>query len=75
MRAKFAAGIGWGQAKKELFELINGELAEARERYEALLAKPAEIEEVLQQGAAKAREKAAPLLAKVRRAVGLYPLG
>ena len=75
MRRKFADGIGWGQAKKELFELINTELAEARQRYDALLAKPSEIEAVLQAGAAKARAKAAPLLAKVRRAVGLYPLG
>jgi tryptophanyl-tRNA synthetase len=75
MRTKFAEGIGWGQAKKDLFELVNGELSEARERYEALMAKPAEIEAVLQAGAAKARERAAPLLAKVRRAVGLYPIG
>ncbi len=74
MRRKFAEGIGWGQAKKELFELINAELAEARQRYDALLAKPGDIETVLQAGAAKARAKAAPLLAKVRRAVGLYPL-
>lgn len=75
MRLKFAEGIGWGQAKKELFELINGELSEARQRYEALLAQPGEVEAVLQAGAAKARARAAPLLAKVRRAVGLYPLG
>lgn len=74
MRVKFAEGIAWGQAKKELFELINAELADARQRYEALLAKPADIEAVLQAGAAKARARAAPLLAKVRRAVGLYPL-
>jgi tryptophanyl-tRNA synthetase len=74
MRSKFAEGIGWGQAKKELFELINAELADARQRYEALLAKPEDIEVVLRAGAAKARARAAPLLAKVRRAVGLYPL-
>lgn len=75
MRTKFAEGIAWGQAKKELFELINSELVEARQRYDELMAKPAEIEAVLQAGAAKARAQAAPLLAQVRRAVGLYPLG
>lgn len=74
MRRKFAEGIAWGQAKKDLFELINSELADARQRYEALMAKPEEIEAILQAGAAKARAHAAPLLAKVRRAVGLYPL-
>lgn len=75
MRRKFAEGIAWGQAKKELFELINSEISAARERYENLMSRPADIESVLQAGAAKARSRAAPFLAKVRKAVGLYPLG
>ena len=74
MRQKFAAGISWGQAKKDLFELIDGEVAPARQRYQALLAEPARIEAILQAGAAKARARAAPLLAQVRRAVGLFSL-
>lgn len=74
MRQAFADGIGWGDAKKQLFELVNAELAEPRERYEALLANPAEIEAVLQQGAARARAESAPLLAKVRKAIGIGPL-
>lgn len=74
MREKFAAGIAWGQAKKELFELINAEVGAARERYQALMTEPGKIEAVLQTGAAKARAQAAPLLARVRRAVGLYSL-
>ena len=32
-------GLGWGDAKQRLFELINGELAPMRARYEALIAK------------------------------------
>jgi tryptophanyl-tRNA synthetase len=71
MRQQFAEGIAWGEAKRQLFELINGQLAEAREKYEALLANPAHIEEVLQQGAAKARAYSQPLLEKVREAVGI----
>ena len=31
MRSKFLNGISWGEAKKELFNLINTELAEPRE--------------------------------------------
>jgi tryptophanyl-tRNA synthetase len=31
MRAEFADGIAWGEAKQQLFELINGHLAEPRE--------------------------------------------
>ena len=71
MRQAFADGIAWGEAKKQLFELINGQLGEARERYEALLANPAHIEEVLQAGAQKARTYSQPLLEKLRAAVGI----
>lgn len=71
MREQFAAGIAWGEAKKQLFELINGQLAEARDKYETLLANPAHIEEVLQKGAEKARAYSKPLLEKVREAVGI----
>lgn len=71
MRQQFAEGIAWGEAKKQLFELINDQLGEAREKYESLLANPAHIEEVLQKGAAKARAYSQPLLEKVREAVGI----
>lgn len=74
MRQQFAEGIAWGEAKRQLFELINGQLAEARERYEGLLANPAYIEEVLQAGAAKARAYSRPLLEKLRHAVGIRPI-
>lgn len=74
MRQQFAEGIAWGEAKRQLFELINGQLGEARERYEALLANPAHIEEVLQAGAQKARAYSKPLLEKVREAVGIRPI-
>ena len=71
MRQAFADGIAWGEAKKQLFELINGQLGEARERYEVLLANPAHNEEVLQVGAQKARAYSQPLLEKLRAAVGI----
>ena len=73
-RQKFAEGIAGGQAKKELFALINGEISEAREKYNTLMQSPAEIEQVLIHGAAKAREKAAMTLDKVKRAVGIAAL-
>ncbi|HOY21655.1 MAG TPA: tryptophan--tRNA ligase [Cellvibrio sp.] len=71
MRQAFADGIAWGEAKKQLFELINNQVGEAREKYEALLANPTHIEEVLQIGAEKARAHSKPLLEKVRAAVGI----
>lgn len=74
MRQEFANGIAWGEAKKQLFELVNSELKEARERYEALLADPGHVENVLQQGAEKARAYSRPLLAELREAVGIRPI-
>jgi tryptophanyl-tRNA synthetase len=71
MRQAFADGIAWGEAKKQLFELINSELAPARERYLQLMNDPAHIEAVLQAGAEKARRQCAPLMENVREAVGI----
>ena len=74
MRCAFEEGIGWGDAKKKLFALINEEVAEARERYEDLLARPADIEAELQKGAEKARAVSKPMLAQVREAIGISGL-
>ena len=74
MREEFAKGIGWGEAKKQLFELVNEEVGEARERYESLLMRPEHIESVLQEGAVKARELTKPFLCQLRVAVGIRPL-
>jgi len=71
MRQAFSEGIAWGEAKKQLFELINDKVGDAREKYEALMASPKHIEEVLQIGAEKARAHSKPLLEKVRAAVGI----
>ena len=71
MRDQFANGISWGQAKKELFALINEEIGPARQRYEELMADGDFIEQVLQKGGEKARVSASALLSKVRAAVGI----
>jgi tryptophanyl-tRNA synthetase len=75
MRQAFAEGIGWGDAKQKLFERIDAEVAPMRERYQALIAKPGEIEAILRDGARRLREKyATPFLAELRQAVGLRDL-
>jgi tryptophanyl-tRNA synthetase len=74
MRAEFAQGIAWGDAKQRLFEVIDAEIAPMRDRYRQLMADPARIEEILQAGALKARAIAAPLLKELRFAVGLRDL-
>jgi tryptophanyl-tRNA synthetase len=74
MRRRFGEGIAWGEAKKELFALINEELGPARERYNALMNDPAHIEDELRRGAEKAREIARPVMSRVREAVGISPV-
>src|SRR5690625_1409069 len=64
-------GLGWGAAKDKLFQQINMQISPKRERYFELMAKPEELEEVLAQGAIKARKITAPMIEKVRYAMGL----
>ena len=75
MRVEFTNGIAWGEAKRQLFELINEQLREPREKYLQLMENPEKVEAVLQQGAVKAREHSTSLIAAVRSAVGIRPLG
>ena len=75
MRDAFANGIAWGEAKKQLFELINQQLEEPREKYMALMANSGDVEAILHQGAGKARLHSAELIASLRQAVGLRRLG
>lgn len=74
MRKEFENGIAWGEAKKQLFELINEELREPRKRYNELMENPEHIEQVLRQGAEKARDYSVPFMEKLNKAVGLYSL-
>jgi len=74
MAQAFADGIAWGEAKQALFELVDREVAPMREKYQALIARPGDIEDTLQAGAAKARAIATPFVRELRRAVGLRDL-
>lgn len=66
-----AGGFGYGDAKIELFELINSELAEKREKYNQLMADRKALEEVLKAGEEKARFVAEKTMRKVRKKMGL----
>jgi tryptophanyl-tRNA synthetase len=74
MRREFENGIAWGEAKRRLFELVNAQLREPRERYEALMAQPALIEKLLREGAERARAYSRPFMQELRVAVGLRPV-
>ena len=70
-RSELLQGLGWGEAKNRLFQLLDNELGESRERYYQLIERPADLEDILQIGAKKARAIASPFLNELREAVGL----
>ena len=75
MQQKFAEGIGWGDAKQELFEYLDAHLSGPRDEYDRLIANPGHVESVLQSGGQRAREIAGPFMQKLRAAVGIGSLG
>ena len=72
MAAKFRAGnYGYGHAKKALLEAYHRLFDPFKARREELAKDPAALEDILQDGAKRARAAAAPTMEKVRKAVGL----
>ncbi|MEJ2629809.1 MAG: tryptophan--tRNA ligase [Acidihalobacter sp.] len=70
-RDDLRGGLAWGEAKQRLVERIETEIGPMRARYDELMAQPERVEDIMQQGAARARALAAPFLARLREAVGL----
>jgi tryptophanyl-tRNA synthetase len=64
-------GMGWGEAKEELFRVVNRELAPLRERFNAIMADRDALDAILAQGAAKARPLAEATLRRLRRTIGI----
>jgi tryptophanyl-tRNA synthetase len=75
MRARYAAGIGWGEMKQALFEYVDDHISSARREYERLIASPDYVEAVLRRGAERARLVSRPFLDEIRYAVGVRSLG
>jgi tryptophanyl-tRNA synthetase len=67
-------GMGYGEAKQALFEHALRYFAEARERRAELERDPERVEQVLRDGAAKARAKGREVLDRARAACGLAPV-
>jgi tryptophanyl-tRNA synthetase len=66
-----AGGMGWGDAKEELFRVMNRELTPIRERYDAIMADIPALDRTLAQGAEKARPIAAATVKRFRKAAGI----
>lgn len=70
MKEQFLSGIGWGEAKNELFNVMNDFLEHPREKYNALMASPETLDKILENGAEKARAVSVPFLKEVKRKIG-----
>jgi len=66
-----AGGMGWGEAKEELFRVINRKLTPMRERYNELIADPQGLDAILAKGAERARPIAAVTVKRFREAAGI----
>ncbi len=64
-------GLGYGHAKKELFELILEIFKEPRKKFKLLIENPDEIEHELFEGAKKASKVADSVMGKVKAKLGL----
>lgn len=64
-------GFGYGEVKKALADVATEHFAAARERRKELEARPERVREILSDGAARARRKAAEVLARAESACGV----
>ena len=71
LRQRYLAGISWGDAKAALSHLLEPQLAEPRERYQALMADPRRIDDLLAAGRERARALARPVIDRLRSAIGI----
>ena len=71
LQEAYGNGIGWGDAKKELFAVINKEIAPISEKYFELNKQPDLLNDLFADGAKKVRPQAQALVSQVRELVGI----
>ena len=64
-------GQGYGQFKTDLADLVISHIEPVQERYQQLIESP-DLNNILHEGAQKARQQAEQTLARVEKAIGLY---
>lgn len=65
-----AGGLGYGHAKQALYELILERFKQPRERFNYFIEHPRDVDDILAEGAEKARKVAHKTLYRVRREMG-----
>ena len=68
---KLLSGLGWGEAKKELFEIANAYIKPMREKFDYYISHKEEIDKILADGAEKARLITRKKLDKIKKLIGI----
>lgn len=71
LKAHYERGIGWGEAKEKLFQVMDHQLSGPRAEYNRWLDSKDEIDRLLKDGAGQARPLAQALIKKLRLAIGI----
>jgi tryptophanyl-tRNA synthetase len=66
-----AGGVGWGDLKNQLADVLEERLAPMRERYEELMEPGSDLDDALARGGEIARDRARRVLGSVRSAIGI----
>ena len=74
MKKDLEGGMSWGDAKNQLYELLDEQLSNYRLRYDELMSDPSYLDGVLQEGAERARVVAKSNLIEIKSAIGLGSL-
>ncbi len=64
-------GMGWGEAKGALFDVMNAQISPMRDVYNSLMADKSQLDAILKTGGEKARDIAAQKIAFLRKEIGL----
>ena len=71
LKDDYINGIGWGDAKNKLFEIVNKDIEPVRNRYEELLNDKDLINDLLSDGAKKVRPIAKEMIDSIRISIGI----
>ena len=72
MKEKYKnGGYGYGEAKKELFELIIQTYSTQREKYNYLIDNKNEMDQILREGSKKAKKVADQVIKRVKSKLGI----
>lgn len=71
LRGRYLKGIGWGEAKADLLNVLNDMLKGPREIYTELMANPKKIDLILEEGASKVRPQAQALIKNLKTTIGV----